>query len=262
MNTLQVKMYPPSWVVDRVTTKGGMNRFNEPNFRVVWGGNRTHVVGGKFKKIVEIPTGIIGQTRSIVTDVSEMRTLLKYHPQRWHLEKWCGPEWYGSQEEWWTNSWDEEAQLHTMGPYPEKGDYEHVFFLGMCPHMRPGDEKWCNFCTIGSGVYIPLEENIHMIEFQIHSLQLSQDVRAMDEKNALFMREDKKRQVRNNVVSERVMEAMRPKLAVQPTAWQDGTRCSVPEPKLVAGQVLPRGKGLRQSNNVLPNQKQRQLEEK
>lgn len=210
---------------------GGLNRYGGPNFRVVWGGNRTHLVGGMFKKPITVKDEmIIGKSVTIVTEVAEMRTLLKYHPFRWHLEKWIAPEAYGSREDWYRDSWDEAIQLHTMGDFPDKGDYEHVFFLAMCSHMKPGDTDWCMFCKASMGEFIPLEENVNILEMQIKALQLTQEVSKTDERLSLFAREDQKRQARNRVVGERVRNAMRPQLVMQPSTLMDGiTRCNVPD---------------------------------
>lgn len=263
MDTQIVRQEPPEWVVRRLTNLGGMNPFGKPNYRVIWGGNRTHLVGGMFKKPVTVKDDtIIGKEVTIVTRVAEMRTLLKYHPFRWHMERWRGPEFYGLREDWYRDSWDEEAQMHTMGDYPSEGDYEHVFFLGMCSHMKPEDTEWCMVCQAGMGEYIPLEENVYLLELQINALRLSEDVSRMDERTALFMREDQKRQVNRKRVMERVQGAMRPKLAVQPTSWQDGTRCSVPEAKMTARPAfMPKNKlGFSQSDRTMPTKKQEEIE--
>src|SRR5437016_4431082 len=123
-NALQV----PQHLTDRVTALGGLNRFGGPNFRIVWGGSRTHKVGGIFKTVIE----------GKVFDVPEVRELLKYHPDRWHLERWIGPEKYGSEEEWYRTTRavrefvndrgelcfeDIVPVIHTCGPYPSSGDY-------------------------------------------------------------------------------------------------------------------------------------------
>lgn len=264
-DTVIEKKYPPQWVVDRLTNLGGLNPYGLPNYRVIWGGNRTHLVGGMFKKPMEVATDsmIIGEprTRTIVLEVAEMRTLLKYHPFRWHLEKWCGPEVYGSREDWYINSWDEVSQLHTMGDYPSEGDYEHVFFLAMCSHMQPRDTDWCQMCQLQLGEFIPLEENIHIIERQIQALKMTEGVSKDEEKRALFLRESDKRQVRRKIVEERVREAMRPTLATQPTSWQDGSRCSVPEAKMTAPLLLPKSRlGFSQSDHAMPSKKQQELD--
>ena len=237
----------PQWLDDRITSKGGLNQYGQPNFRVIWGGNRTYLVGGMFNEVLTVKDDE-GRERSVVTRMPLMKTLLKYHPFRWHLERWRGPEFYGDSEEWYRNSWDEEAKLHVMGDYPAQGDYEHVFFLAQCPHMKPGDADWCMHCQVGMGEYIPLEPNVHILEMQIYALQKSEDVTKSAQFAALFMRENIKRQVRNKEVGERVRGAMRPKLAVQPTSWQSGmgSKCSVPEPKVGPRVKSRRNEGFRQ----------------
>jgi hypothetical protein len=260
-DTVIEKREVPDWITHRVNRIGGMNRYGRPNFRVIWGGNRTHKVGGKFKSVIYVESGIIGQKKGVVTDVPEIRTLLKYHPFRWHLERWVPPEFYGLSEDWYRETWDEECGFHTQGDYPSEGDYEHVFYLAECPHMMSEDTKWCDICFISSGQYIPLEENYHILEHQIRSLLMSVGVDKKEEQKALFAREAEKRQIRNKKVTERVQEAMRPVMATQPTSWQDGTRCSVPEASMETLAALPQNKSsFSQSNSAMPNKKQRDLD--
>lgn len=244
----------PQHLVDRVTELGGLNRFGKPNFRVVWGGNRTYLVGGVFKDAIKVKDED-GNERTVVTQTPELRTLLKYHPKRWHLEKWCGPEWYGDPEEWYRITWNEDAQLYTMGDYPSEGDYEHVFYLGMCNHMGPKDTEWCNLCKVNCGEYIPLEENFGLIERQIHLLKLSMAVNPAAERSALFGREAQRRQESRKLVQEVVQNAMRPQIALNNTSWQQGLRGgidrhSAPEANMKMGlseRILRRyGLGFRQ----------------
>jgi hypothetical protein len=250
-DTIIEKREVPKWVSDLITSKGGLNEFGDPNFRVIWGGNRLHKVGGMFTDVVYFKDEH-GIEKGVPTRVADMRTLYKYHTARWHMERWCGAELYGDPEEWYRNTWDEEAQMHVMGDYPTRGDYEHVFFLGMCPHMKPEDTEWCMFCQASMGHYIDLEPNVHVLEMQIYALQQSENVTTDAEKVALFMRENYKRGIRNKVVRDRVMGAMRPQLAVQPTSWQDGTRCSVPEPKFKSSAPVRTRKelGFKQSDGA------------
>ncbi len=261
-DTVIEKREIPDWVAERIARLGGLNLYGRPNFRCIWGGNRTRLVGGMFNKVIQTRDDmIIGKVHTVVIPTAEMRTILSYHPFRWHLEKWLPPECYGSREEWYERTWDEESKLHVQGDYPTEGDYEHVFYLGMCRHMRPGDIEWCGPCKITMGEYIPLEENISLLERQIHELQLSAGVSAAEERAALFMREDKKRQAYRDIVGQRVRNAMRPKLIVQPSTLMDGLgHCKVPDPKLIdIRQPLGRS-SFRQSQNFLPNKKQDELE--
>lgn len=267
-DTIIEKREVPAWVEHFITKRGGLNPFGKPNFRVIWGGNRTHLVGGIFKDVIRFKDAE-GQERAIVTEVPDLRTMLAYSPHRWHLERWCGPEFYGTEQEWYQNTLSQEIlerfqmRLHVMGPWPgAEGDYEHVFYLAQCPHMVPGDTDWCMPCQVSMGEYIPLEENVHVLEMQIYALLKSQDVSKSAEMASLFMREHIKRNIRNKVVSERVRGAMRPKMATQPTSWQDGTRCAVPEANLGRVLNLPRNRqGFSQSMESMPNQKQKDIEE-
>jgi hypothetical protein len=84
---------PPSDVQRRLARVGGLNRFNEPNFRVVWGGQRLDPLG--FQRYSYGPNLL----------------------ERWILEVWRPPEEYGSVASWKKN----EASL---GPFPNRGDYE------------------------------------------------------------------------------------------------------------------------------------------
>lgn len=232
-DTVIEKKYPPKWVEERLNSLGGFNKYSQPNFRVVWGGNRMYQVGGVFKKPVEIETGsmIIGERkRTIVLDVPEMRTLHKYHTSRWHLERWRDPSFYGSREQWYEQTWDEESKLHVLGDYPAEGDYEHVFFLGICRHMKPNDAGWCIYCKASMGEYIPLEENVHILEKIVRDLIDSDGVSRTDERLALFEREADRRQRYRKIVGERVENAMRPKLVTNPSTLMDEHgRCAVPD---------------------------------
>lgn len=252
----------PAWIVSRINAIGGMNQFGSPNFRIVWGGNRTHTVGGKFKKVIYVKSDetLIFPDKAVVTEVAEIRTLLKYHPQRYHLERYRGPEFYGSPEEWYEQTFDSECGFLTQGPFPSRGDYEHIFYLAQCPHVTMDKPDWCGPCTLTSGEYIPLEENFKLVEMMIYAFMKSDDISKQAEKRELFEREAKKRQMREKRVGEIVRGVMRPSLALQPTSWQDGTRCSVPEASLETLRQLPHSKlGFAQSNKAMPNKKNEEI---
>jgi hypothetical protein len=253
----------PDWITKQVNRIGGLNQFGRGNFRVIWGSNRTHIVGGKFKKVVMVKSDehLIIPDRAVVTEVPEIRELLKYHPFRWHLERYRGPEFYGSREEWYEQTYDAECGFHTQGDYPSEGDYEHIFYLAMCPHMKPGDQEWCGPCTLTSGQYIPLEENFNLIEIMIQAFQRSDEVSKQAEKRELFERENKKRQMREKRVGEIVRGVMRPSLVTNPsTLMDDHGRCKVPEASLETLRQLPHSKlGFGQSNKAMPTKKQEEI---
>jgi len=107
---------PTQSVVDSLTRAGGLNRFGEPNYRAVWGWNRLTFIGGKWEQ-----DNADGKPAEYA-----LRRVPKY-PQlnRWHIEKWCPPEMYGSPWTWCNGS----TMERELGPYPERGEYEHCFTL-------------------------------------------------------------------------------------------------------------------------------------
>ncbi len=116
---------PPADVVHRLTAAGGRNRFGEPNFRAVWGWCRLGWIGGKWEDRDS-------QTGELVRETVGVRLEPKYIPfDRWHIERWCPQEMYGSPAEW----QEQTAELvggklvAALGPYPSRGEYEHVFTL-------------------------------------------------------------------------------------------------------------------------------------
>lgn len=114
---------PPADVVHRLTAAGGRNRFGEPNFRAVWGWCRLGWIGGKWEDRDS-------QTGEIVRETVGVRLEPKYIPfDRWHIERWCPQEMYGSPAEWQEQTAEvvEGKTVAALGPYPSRGEYEHVF---------------------------------------------------------------------------------------------------------------------------------------
>lgn len=247
----------PDWVVKRITLLGGNNSFGEPMFRVIWGGNRLHAVGGKFKKVVYVDADesvpIIGEPVRkvpIILDVVEERQLLKYYPHRWWLEKWCPPELYGSPEEWYEVI--AEAKTNEMpydaSDYPSRGDYESTTYLGQCNHMQPGDTQWCGLCRISFGEYLSLEEGIDVLEWHIYALKQTAEMTEMERKIAHFSEEKRKRKEVNDKTEAIVRNAMRPKFAIQSSSQManPGAKRSAPEARFNPSIYVPRSRGLKQ----------------
>jgi len=115
----------PATVAHRLARAGGRNIFGEPNFRAVWGWNRLGWIGGRW-------TDRDPATGSVLRETIGLRLAPKYFPlNRWHIERWCAPETYGSPEQWARNTLEIEdgRNVPALGPYPSRGEYEHVFTL-------------------------------------------------------------------------------------------------------------------------------------
>lgn len=114
----------PASLESRVARAGGLNRYGEPNFRVVWGWSRLTWIGGKWTD-----TDLSG---NLLREVIELRQLPKYFPHdRWHIERWLPPEAYGSPALWYSQTLEREdgILIPALGPYPRRGEYEHCFTL-------------------------------------------------------------------------------------------------------------------------------------
>ena len=112
----------PESVAQRLAVAGGLNRYGEANYRVVWGWNRLGWIGGKFEDRDE--------RGDLVREVVELRREPKYAAvNRWHVERWVPPEAYGSPREWYAQTVESAGgrSVPALGPYPERGEYEHCF---------------------------------------------------------------------------------------------------------------------------------------
>jgi hypothetical protein len=114
----------PSSITRTLTLAGGTNIFGEPNFRAVWGWNRLAWIGGRWTDL--------DASGSVLRETIGLRYEPKYLPtNRWHIERWCPPEMYGSPESWARDTLEIENGMNVpaLGPFPSRGEYEHVFTL-------------------------------------------------------------------------------------------------------------------------------------
>ncbi len=114
----------PTAIQERVARAGGVNRFGEPNFRVVWGGARLAWIGGRWTDR--------DANGNVLREAVELRRVPKYIPEdRWHIERWMPPESYGSPDDWraQTTEVEDGIRVPALGPYPARGEYEHCFTL-------------------------------------------------------------------------------------------------------------------------------------
>src|SRR5579863_3304989 len=114
----------PENVARQLCLAGGMNRYGEANYRVVWGWNRLGWIGGKFEDR--------DARGDLIREVVELRWEPKYSQvNRWHVERWVPAEAYGSPRTWYAQTMEraDGKSVAALGPYPERGEYEHCFTL-------------------------------------------------------------------------------------------------------------------------------------
>lgn len=109
----------PEWFQDKLTELGGVNPFDEPNFRVVWGqGGQPE---GLYKAGGHWPTeGFTGYRDLLLGGGTPSWLLLQWHPAI-H---------FGTPESYYVSTHDEETQLQDLGEYPHFGRYRVLY--NMC----------------------------------------------------------------------------------------------------------------------------------
>lgn len=194
----------PESIARRLTTAGGANRFGTPNYRLVWGESRIVPITGRWDD-----NGTI-----------ETRFEPKYFPtERWHLEKWCPPEDYGTPEKWelaGREIWGA-VTVDTAGPFPSSGDYELVLTL-----QEPK-----------TGGYLPLDATV--CEWLVQLLIRSRDFSFWQRKQAIEQREERLKRQR----IERRKSMLKDKL--RPFCGNDFTTVPAGFEKSTSGLLVPGG---------------------
>jgi hypothetical protein len=102
----------PAEYQEHVNAIGGLNRFGDPNFRIVWGQSEFEVVRGRDANGRE-----------------GAHTISKHaNVPAWFVEVWKPPECFGTPELWYTLGWDWELDTCTLGEYPFRGLYMPASF--------------------------------------------------------------------------------------------------------------------------------------
>lgn len=122
----------PDWA-ERELARFGTNVYGEPLYRIVWGESRLELAGGLWEDRDGAPearrlTNEKGDSRDVnlIRETAEYRWIPKYSVSRWVLEKWLPPEHYGDVTVWEANR-DDKSGLLPLGPFPQRGEYEHCF---------------------------------------------------------------------------------------------------------------------------------------
>lgn len=99
----------------RLAEVGGVNRYDEPNFRLLWGQTAVIRAGGRFEH-----DGYVGYRDIPMSGTGD---------PCWLLCQWNAPELYGTPEGWYLANLHEDTGLQLLGEYPYRGRYEVMFPL-------------------------------------------------------------------------------------------------------------------------------------
>lgn len=100
----------------RLTFIGGVNRYDEPNFKLEWAQYATYIAGG----IWTVDEAHFRGYRRLLSGSGE---------PCWTLYQWHAPSEYGSPEAYYISNYDESSGLQTLGEYPYSGRYEVLYNL-------------------------------------------------------------------------------------------------------------------------------------
>lgn len=148
----------PAEYQEHLNQIGGMNRFDEPNFRIVWGETATDTVYG--------------------TDENGRRgahVILRYGIAAWFIEVWKPPECFGTPETWYALTWDWDSDEPTIGEYPWRGMYFPAPFNLYVKHIEN------NVLTIDA---MPL--NHYILDLLVPNIIKAQEETYMARKRAIL----------------------------------------------------------------------------
>lgn len=162
---------------------GGLNILGEANYRVVWGWARLTLIAGEW-------TDLDSQGNYYQT-VGQYRWEPKNLPfDRWHLERWFGPECFGPKDHWYEITEEEfnGEKFAALGPFPSRGEYEH-----------------CHCFENPDGSYQVLEG--HVVETVIRALNYQRSLSSLVRKQALVDREARKKKADDDFAYDLVKDA-------------------------------------------------------
>lgn len=97
----------------RVSDAGGLNRYGDPNFRIIWGQTETCIRGGYWEA---------QEGRPEFTGYLEV--LEGFGEPCWVLQMWKAPECFGTPAEYFMDNQDPHTGLQILGDYPWRGRYD------------------------------------------------------------------------------------------------------------------------------------------
>lgn len=109
----------PEEFQDRINQAGGVNRYDLPNFKIVWGG------GGEPESLFRAG----GEWHNETAPFTGYRDLRLVNEPAWVLLMWVPPEIEGTPESYYVSNYDADTGLQTLGEYPYRGKYEIVSVL-------------------------------------------------------------------------------------------------------------------------------------
>lgn len=178
----EVHECPPE-VQRQINRKLGLNRFDGPLYRVVWGWNRLDWVAGKITRYNDDGNYLREEYGSFLEP--KYSYMGREGLNRWMLERWYAPEEYGSREAWEfeTTEIEGDREFQALGPYPDRGGYELVQVI-----------------QSGGGEFVQLEPEI--VDYLIWACEGSRIVRESKRKQRLEEEQEREEAKRRALYSD------------------------------------------------------------
>jgi len=111
----------PEEFTERVIQAGGVNKYDEPNFKFVWGQSEDAAIraGGVWEN-PDLPG---------IEHYTGYRDVIIGGEAAWSLQQWMPAEFWGTPAQWYADNFDPSTGMQTLGEYPYKGRYTTVFQL-------------------------------------------------------------------------------------------------------------------------------------
>jgi hypothetical protein len=127
-------------IQDRLTDIGGVNKYDEPNFLLVWG------QGGDDRAFYR--AGGAWDVEGIPSFTGYRNLLIGGGQACWCLLQWHDSAEYGTPETYYVMNYDEGTGLQTLGEYPYSGRYQLLYSL---KHVeRRGNELHVEIMTLNN----------------------------------------------------------------------------------------------------------------
>ena len=111
----------PEWFQEELTRIGGINRYDQPNFRVVWG------QGGQDECFYRAGGDWAVEGQPAFRGYRDL--LIGGGVGSWLLLQWQDSAVYGTPESYYVGNWDEDTSLQTLGEYPYSGKYTLLYTM-------------------------------------------------------------------------------------------------------------------------------------
>jgi hypothetical protein len=201
---------PPQDFQDRLTLVGGVNRYDEPNFKIAWAQYETFTAGGVWSVDEKYFKGY----RQLLSGSGE---------PCWTVFQWHPAEDYGSPEAFYVANYDDVTGLQLLGEYPYSGKYEVLYNL-----------RW-NEIENGKITFFTLPLNNTLLDLIIPVILKAKDV-SLEKRRAVLLEAKSRRDAEETGIIESHLRSNALPFNSTVSYTRQGIRSSIIDKKMLALQ--------------------------